>query len=281
MLPMAIFAQKAPKGKLLSYSHSTANPEIPFYEEFCLSWKDGKGTLTITNHFLTSEYEYTAEASEEVFRQVADSIKKNKLYVAGNKEEPDPKYMPYAYPGREDYSITFENKHIRLNPDDLSGEQSSSFHDLEQFIKDAVHNIKPPSGNLVECSWSRESTVPGMGGEYESLSVQKGKTPVLTVGKSQSTPDGNQETKYIISDEDVQNLRELIIKEKVYKADGFKGTDKSNMASVQRIFLEYDNGAIYQARWSHQSPPAEISKAVKTILEFFTSLTKTSKLLEK
>ena len=80
MISVAVFAAKAPKGKLLSYSHSTINPEAHIEAEFNLYWKDGKGFLKTSERIIPDENQYTTEVSEEVFRQVADIIKKKKLY---------------------------------------------------------------------------------------------------------------------------------------------------------------------------------------------------------
>ena len=277
MVSMALFAQKAPKGKFLSYSHTSSNPEIPVNDEFCLSWDNGKGTLTIRNRFMTSEYEYSAEVSEEVFQQVADSIKEKKLYVASKKKKgkKDPELIPNNDPGREEYSIIYKGKAISHDSGNLNEEQEKAFHELEEFIKDVVKGIQPPTGELVECGWSSESTVPGRGGEYGCLSIHEGQDPVLTIGESSSTPGGNKEKKYIVTAEDVQILNELIIKEKVYKIDGYNGEDMSGMSPMKRVYLKYDNGVIYQARWTHQAPPYEVVKAAETILGFCQSLPKT------
>lgn len=275
-LSTALFAQKAPKGKLLSYSHTSINPEIPVNDEYRLSWDDGKGTLKISNQFLSNEYNYTAEVSENVFRQATDFIKEQKLYaIKTKKKKKNSKSMPMSNPGVEDYTIQFEGKSYNYDIEDLNEEQRTAFHEFEELIKDIAKGLLPPTGKLVECSLSSESTVPGRGGDYASLSVQEGLGPVLTIGKSSSTPDGNQEKKYIVSAKDLRKLENLIIYENVYKAANYDGRDNSENAIVRRIFMKYDNGEVRQARWSHQAPPTEVTNAVSTISDFFTSLTKT------
>ena len=58
-----------------------------------------------------------------------------------------------------------------------------------------------------------------------------------------------EDSKYIISTEDVQNLQELILKEKLYKVARYNG-DLSGGAPVRRVFLKYDDGKVYSARFS-------------------------------
>ena len=87
MISLAAFAGKGPKGKLISYSHTQVNPEMPLTSEFSLNWQDGKGILTIYELFLTNENKFTAEVSEDVFRQVTDIIKQKELYAIGKEKK--------------------------------------------------------------------------------------------------------------------------------------------------------------------------------------------------
>ena len=135
LLSVVVFAQKAPKGKLLSYSHTCSNPEIPLDYEFKLSWNDGKGTLSINNESMESAYEYDAEVGEDVFREVADIIKQKKLYVVGKKKTEDPKYIPFAYPGRESFSLEFEDGSFRINFSEVTLEQRDAFEALKELVK--------------------------------------------------------------------------------------------------------------------------------------------------
>lgn len=137
LLSMAIYAQKAPKGKLLSYSHTISNPEIPIDYEFFLNSADGKGTFQESNkeYDYKKQYTYTVEVGEEVLQQVADIFKEKKLYKF-KKEEPDPHTMPYAYPGREYISIQFEDKSFNFNIIEMSSDQLQTYKDLESFIRE-------------------------------------------------------------------------------------------------------------------------------------------------
>lgn len=269
MISLGIMAQKAPKGRLISYSHTSDNPEIPFQSKFSLDWNEGKGTLNIYERILLNEDDYTGEAGEDVFRRVADIIKEKKLYAVKKSKK-----KPMSDPEQDSYSIVFEGKTINCDAQDLSEEQGMAFHELEVIIKDAVKRIAPPTGQLVGCSWARTPVLPGAKEEYEYLSVQEERAPELVIGENSSMPGGNKKKRYLVSEDDVKELQGLIIGEEVYKMDGYHGRGPSGESPENRISLKYDNGAVYQARWTHQYPPSEVKKAVGTVLGFFTSLTK-------
>lgn len=135
MLSMAVCAQKAPKGKLLSYSHTISNPEIPIDYEFILSYADGKGLFQENNKKIGFNKQYSVEVGEEVLQQVTDIIKGRKLYKF-KKEEPDPHSMPFAYPGREYISIQFEDNSFSFNIMEMSLKQQQAFEELENVIKE-------------------------------------------------------------------------------------------------------------------------------------------------
>lgn len=136
MLSVAVYAQKAPKGQLLSYSHTITNPEIPLYDEFSVRWADGKGIVTIRHSSATNRSEYTGEVGEDVRRQVDDIIKAKRLYSADEKkEEEDPKYIPYANPGRDRISIHFEDGSVSIDCMDLTTEQQDAFEAIETILK--------------------------------------------------------------------------------------------------------------------------------------------------
>lgn len=139
MISLGIMAHKAPKGRLISYSHTSDNPEIPFHSEFSLDWNEGKGTLNIYERILLNEDDYTGEAGEDVFRRVAYIIKEKKLYAVKKSKK-----KPMSDPEQDSYSIVFEGKTINCDAQDLSEEQGMAFHELEVFIKDAVKRIAPP-----------------------------------------------------------------------------------------------------------------------------------------
>lgn len=269
MISLGLFAEKAPKGRLISYSHTSDNPEIPFHSEFSLDWKEGKGTLNIYECVLLNVDDYTGEAGEDVFRRVADFIKEKKLYAVKKSKK-----KPTSDPEQESYSIVFEGKTINCDGKDLSEEQHQAFNELEVFIKDAVKRIAPPTGKLVGCSWAHTPVLPGAKVDYEYLSVQEGRAPELVIGENSSMPGGNIKKRYLVSEDDVKELQGLIIGEEVYKMDGYHGRGPSGEFPENRISLQYDNGAVYQARWTHQYPPGEVKKAVGTVLGFFSSLTK-------
>lgn len=267
LLSMAVFAQKAPKGKLLYYSHISVNPEIPVDDDFDLCWTDGKGILTIKQ---TDAGIYTDEVGEDVFRQVADIIKAKKLYAKGKKKKMHV-LVPIDDPGVENYTLRYEDKYISYDVGDLNKEQWKAFADLEKFIMDAVNFVQPPKGKLVECSLSSESSLPGRGGEFKCLSVRENEGPVLIFGRSTSPIMSEEDSKYIISTEDVQNLQELILKEKLYKVARYNG-DLSGGAPVRRVFLKYDDGNVYSARF--QYPSIDVARAESAISDFFNSLSK-------
>ena len=52
MITLGLFAQKAPKGRLISYSHTIENPEIPHKSTINMEWNDGKGKLNIYERIL-------------------------------------------------------------------------------------------------------------------------------------------------------------------------------------------------------------------------------------
>ena len=72
----------------------------------------------------------------------------------------------------------------------------------------------------------------------------------------------------------MKRLQNLIIQKKAYLFDGYAGKDESGRHPVSRLFLKYDNGAIYSARWSHDFPPDKVSKSVGIIVGFLDSLAK-------
>ena len=270
MISLGIFAQKAPKGKLISYSHISDNPELPLHSEFSLDRNDGKGTLKIYEWLLLNEDDYTGEAGEDVFSRAADIIKEKKLYAIKKRKK-----ASTSDPEQGSYSIVFEDKTINFEAKDLSEEQHSNLSYLENFIKDAVKRIEPPTGRLVGCSWAHTPVLPGAKAEYEYLSVRQGLAPELVIGENSSTPGGHQEKRYLVTEDDVKELQRLILDEEVYKMDGYQGRGPSGSECPEsRISLTYDNGAVYQARWTHQYPTSEVKKAVGTVLGFFTALTK-------
>ena len=269
MISLSIFAQKAPKGRLISYSHTNDNPEIPFHSKFILDRNEGKGKLNIYEQILLNEDDYTGEVGEDVFFRVADIIKEKKLYAIKKRKKKTISELK-----QESYAIVFEGKTINCDAKDLSEEQQKAFYELEVFIKNAVKRIAPPTGQLVGCSWARTPVLPGAKENYEYLSVQEGRTPELVIGENSSTPGGHKKKRYLVSEDDVKELQGLIIGEEVYKMDGYHGRGSSGESPENRISLKYDNGVVYQARWTHQYPPSEVKKAVGTILEFFTALTR-------
>ncbi len=271
MITLGLYAQKAPKGRLISYSHTIENLEIPHQSTFCLDWNEGKGKLNIYERILLNDDGDAAEVSEDVFRMATDIIKEKKLYAVKKRKKTK---QETSDPEQENFSIVFEDKTISCDAKDLSDEQYKAFHELEVFVKDAVMRIMPPTGNLVTCSWARTPTLPGTKEEYEYLQVQKGQAPVLVIGENSSTPGGHKEKKYIVSEDDVKELQELIIGEEVYKIDGYCGRSYSDNVPENRMSLTYDNGEVYQARWTHLYPQEEVKNAVGTVLGFFTSLTK-------
>lgn len=277
LLSLGLFAQKAPKGKLISYTHTMENPEMrtPAERSFELTWNDGKGVLKTYETFIHSVQGSTDEISEEVFLQVAEIIKEKKLYAIGKKKiKNNTELLAIRFPGREEYTITFEDMEIRCDVKKLTDEEHDALEELETFIKNNVDVMAPPKGQLVEASWSLESMNPGAGGEYKSLSLSEGKEAMLVIGRSTTTPIGNQEQKYIATTEDMKRLQNLIIQKKAYLFDGYAGKDESGRHPVSRLFLKYDNGAIYSARWSHDFPPDKVSKSVGIIVGFLDSLAK-------
>lgn len=274
MISLAAFAGKGPKGKLISYSHTQVNPEMPLTSEFSLNWQDGKGILTIYELFLTNENKFTAEVSEDVFRQVTDIIKQKELYAIGKKKRRKAEPVPVSDPGQEVFSIKFEDKSIDCDAKSLRDEQREALCEIETIIRYSVKSVKPPKGELVECSWSCQPMLPGREGEYGFLSVREDGTPVLSLGKDTTTPDGKIEKKYNVTDADVKELRKLILETEAYKMDGYQGSDRSGESPEFRLFLKYDDGAVYQARWSHQYPPDEVKNALGVIAGFLTTLTK-------
>lgn len=140
MISLGIFAQKAPKGKLISYSHTSDNPELPLHSEFSLDRNEGKGTLKIFEWLLLNEDGYTGEAGEDVFSRAADIIKEKKLYAIKKRKK-----ATTSDPEQGSYSIVFEDKTINFESKDLSEEQHSHLSYLENFIKDAVKRIEPPT----------------------------------------------------------------------------------------------------------------------------------------
>ena len=271
LLSMAVLAQKTPKSRLISYSHISVNPEIPVDNDFDLRWINGKGTLTIKK---TDTYPYIDEVDESLFHQVADIIKAKKLYTIRKKKlkKKDLKMMPANDPGVEEYTLNYNGKYISCTIGDLSKEQIKGFDELEAFIKEAVNYVKPPRGRLIECSLSNESTLPGRGGTFECLTVKKGLAPELVLGRSTSPIISEEDNRYIVSNEDIQNLQELILKEKLYKMTLFD-EDLHGDAPIHRIFLKYDNDKVYSARYQ-QHASKDVAKAESLLSDFFNSLTK-------
>ena len=276
LLSIAVCAQKAPKGKLLYYSHTSMNPEIPVDQEFSLTWEDGKGELKIYARLNDLVSNYTHEASEDVFHQVSKFIKAKKLYAKGKK--PKKLLEPIDDPGLESYTLKYEDKYISFNVKDIRVEKQDAFAELERFIEDIVKDIQPPTGGLEECSITTSSPVPGMGDSYKYLSVRKNEAPVLVIGKRTSTPDGDKEKKYIVSAEDVRELQELILNEKLYKMSGCDSEIQGDYP-VTRIFLKYDDGKVYSTRF--QIALRDAARAQTEISDFFTSLTKKYKPIEQ
>lgn len=270
------FAQKAPKGKLVSYSHSYGNPEIPLKRNFDLSWTDGKGTLVTHEMFISNVSGATQEVSEAVFLQVADIIKENKLYTIGKKKAKKSKIEPLADPTYESYAISFEDMTVHCDGKDVSLEQRTALDSLEAMIRQAAEQSVPaPKGRLVACSWSWQSLNPGSGGEYRHLTVSEGKAPVLVVGTSNSLPDDEKtEQQFDVSPEDVKRLQDLIIQEKAYLFDGYSGKDHSGRNPECHLMLRYDDGTEYSARWTSAVPPDEVTKARDVIRDFLESLVK-------
>lgn len=279
ILSLGLFAQKAPKGKLVSYSHTLEDPEMrtPAERTFELTWKDGKGTLQKHEVFIHSVSGSTDEISEDVFLQVEKIIKEKKLYAIGRKKiKTDPELLAIRFPGQEEYTITFEDMTVKCNVKKLTDEEREALEELETFITQNVNVAPPPTGNLVQASWSFEPLMPGASGQYKSLSVKDGKAPVLVIGESTSTPLGNKEAKYIATPEDMKRLQELIIQEKAYLFDGYAGKDATGRNPETRLLLEYDNGVTFSARWTHGFPPDKVRKAEGTIMGFLNSLAKTA-----
>ena len=270
MIPMAIFAGKGPKGKLLSYSHTSVNPEMALNSKFDLSWYDGKGTLTINEMLQTNEYKFTAEADEHVFSIVDDIIRERTLYDIGKKKKKKKaSAIPLSDPGQEEYCIRYEKNTYCCDAGNLSDEQHTAFHELEELIKDLIKCSRPPEGNLVECRWTCKSPLPGKGDDFECLSAEKGQIPVLTIGNGSPTP---HEEQFIVADQDMKTLNNIIISKELYKVNGYNGKDLSGKSPENCILLRYDNREMVYARWSHQFPPREVVEAVSSIRDYFSSL---------
>lgn len=232
------YAQKAPKGKLISYSHKMVNPEMPLNRGFELDWKDGKGTLV----------------THELFIKGAIAI---------------------SDPSSEDYAICFEDMSVVCDGKDVTLEQRQALDAIEAFIKQSADQEAPaPQGNLVECSFSWRSLNPGSGGEYKCLTLSSGEA-VLTVGQTNTLPDDTpQEQKYVVTPEDVKRLQQLIIDEKAYLFDGYNGKDHSGRNPETQLLLKYDSGETISARWTHMAPPDHVVRAQKLIRNFLDSLIK-------
>ena len=272
MISVAVFAAKAPKGKLLSYSHSTINPEAHIEAEFNLYWKDGKGFLKTSERIIPDENQYTTEVSEEVFRQVADIIKKKKLYAIKQK-----KLNSTSNNGEESITIKFEDKVIEYGGNSLNEEQRKALYELEVFIKEVDKGMKAPTSELVECRWSCMPSRPAKGGRYEYLSCKDGQGAVLTIGETTKIVNVSEEQQYAVTEEDMKKLNELIVKERVYLVDGHEGRDLSGQSPQYNISLKYANGAVYRATCTQQHQPNEMKKALESIDGFLTSVAKTSK----
>lgn len=269
------YAQKAPKGKLISYSHKMVNPEMPLNRGFELDWKDGKGTLVTHELFINNTARSTANVSEDVFRRVADMIKEKKLYTIGKKKAKKKGAIAISDPSSEDYAICFEDMSVVCDGKDVTLEQRQALDALEAFIKQSADQEAPaPQGNLVECSFSWRSLNPGSGGEYKCLTLSSGEA-VLTVGQTNTLPDDTpQEQKYVVTPEDVKRLQQLIIDEKAYLFDGYNGKDHSGRNPETQLLLKYDSGETISARWTHMAPPDHVVRAQKLIRNFLDSLIK-------
>ena len=272
MVSIAVFAAKAPKGKLLSYSHFTFNPEAPLETRFTLNWTDGKGILKTSERIIQDENEYTTEVSEEVFRQVADIIKKKKLYAIKQKKSDST-----SNNGEESITIKFEDKVIECDGKSLNEKQREALYELEVFIKEVDKGMKAPTSELIECSWSCMPSRPGKGGRYEYLSRKDGQGFVLNIGQTTNIPNNNEEQQYAITEEDMKKLNELIIKEKIYWVDGHDGRDLSGQSPQYYLSLKYADGAVYRAKCTQRHQPNEMKKALESIQGFFASVAKTSK----
>ena len=166
MISLAAFAGKGPKGKLISYSHTQVNPEMPLTSEFSLNWQDGKGILTIYELFLTNENKFTAEVSEEVFRQVTDIIKQKELYAIGKKKRRKAEPVPVSDPGEEVFSIKFEDKSIDCDAKSLKDEQRDALSEIETIII-------PTSQEFAHISSSAVRDILKHGGDYSEF-IPKG-----------------------------------------------------------------------------------------------------------
>lgn len=274
MLSMTLFAQKTPKGKLVSYSHCWVNPEIPIDISFDLTWFDGKGSLTIKRHYQEDDYVYTDEVEEDVFRQAADFIKEKKLNAIRVKKltKKDRRMMPTYDPGIEGFSLHYNGKSISCDLRDLSEQQIKDFVELEKLVKEAVHFVVPPSGRLVECSLSSVSTLPGRGGTFQCLSVpRQGLAPELVMGRSSSPLQSEEDSRYMVSTEDVQRLQQLILQEGLYKIARPSDEALQGDAPLRRVFLKYDDGKVFSARY--QQATKDVARAERVLSDFFQSLT--------
>lgn len=272
MISIAVFAAKAPKGKLLSYSHITINPEALLEAEFNLNWKDGKGILKTSERIMPDENKYTTEVSEEVFRQVADIIKKKKLYAIKQKKSDST-----SDSGKENITIKFEDMVIECDGNSLNEKQREALYELEVFIKEVDKGMKAPTSELIECSWACMPTRPAKGGRFEYLSYKDGQGAVLKIGETTEIPNNNEEQQYAVTEEDMKKLSELIVKEKIYLVDGHDGRDLSDQSFRYYLSLQYADGAVYRATCTQRHQPNEMKKALESIDGFLTSVAKTSK----
>ena len=190
MQSVAVFAEKAPKGKLLSYSHTSRNAELSLDKDFTLSWTDGKGTLIVKNDVMMNKSEYTVEVSEDLFREAGDIIKQKKLYTVDKKEKDDPKYVPYAYPGRENFSLVFEDRSFSIDFMDITSEQRMAFETLETFIKERSRESLTAE-TLLEYNHSMDMSVvpPDEPDNYLYRMVSEGgKTTVMVNHQGENSP---------------------------------------------------------------------------------------------
>lgn len=128
---------------------------------------------------------------------------------------------------------------------------------------------KAPEGRLIYCSYAC-SRPAGLGKDYCELIADIGTSPqvVVSLYNNNRFKEKVQRT-FEVTEQDVEQLQQLLTKLKVYELDGYKHDEKLDGGATYRIYQEYASGEKINAVWSGHKIKPEAKAAYYRIELFF------------